>query len=143
MAGRIDLFVSHATSPVTFNRGRRIKAHAMTRPECVPGLDPPTTAEAKQSGISVNTWHGIDAPAGTPPEIDERLRAAVRAALKAERLRVRFAEVATVPATDERATLDFHRASLPGRWRAGGRSCRRRRIRGSRRSPKRKTPGSR
>ncbi|WP_237213504.1 tripartite tricarboxylate transporter substrate-binding protein [Falsiroseomonas oryziterrae] len=120
MAGRIDLFVDQATNTAPFIRDRRIKAYAVTLPERVPGLDLPTTAEAGQPSIAMSTWHGIYAPAGTPQEIQERLSAAVRAALKEERLRARFAEVVTVPATDERATIAFHRRFLAeevARWR--------------------------
>ena len=86
----------------------------------MPGLDLPTTAEAGQPSLLMSTWHGLYAPKGTPPEVQERLSSAIRAALREERLRQRFAELVTAPATEERATPAFHRQFLAeevARWR--------------------------
>lgn len=120
IAGRIDVFCDQATNTAPFIRDRRIKAYAVTLPQRVPGLDLPTTAEAGEPQISMSTWHGLYAPAGTPPEIQERLGAAIRAALKEERLLARFAELVTEPASAERATPAYHRRYLAeevARWR--------------------------
>ena len=68
----------------------------------------------------MSTWHGLYAPRGTPPEVQERLSAAIRAALREERLRQRFAELVTAPAAEERATPAYHRQFLAeevARWR--------------------------
>jgi len=120
MAGRIDVFCDQATNTAPFLRDGRIKGYAETLPERVPGLDLPTTAEAGQPSLLMSTWHGLYAPKGTPPEVQERLSAAIRAALREERLRQRFAELVTAPAADERATPAFHRRFLAeevARWR--------------------------
>ena len=120
MAGRIDVFCDQATNTAPFLRDGRIKGYAETLPERVPGLDLPTTAEAGQPSLLMSTWHGLYAPKGTPPEVQERLSAAIRAALREERLRQRFAELVTGPAADERATPAYHRRFLAeevARWR--------------------------
>ena len=120
MAGRIDVFCDQATNTAPFLRDGRIKGYAETLPERVPGLDLPTTAEAGQPSLLMSTWHGLYAPKGTPPEVQERLSAAIRAALREERLRQRFAELVTAPAADERATPAYHRRFLAeevARWR--------------------------
>ncbi|MGG5822768.1 tripartite tricarboxylate transporter substrate-binding protein [Falsiroseomonas sp. HW251] len=120
MAGRIDLFVDQATNTAPFLRDNRIKGYAVTLPERVPGLDLPTTAEAGFPAFSMSTWHGIYGPAALPQEIQNRLNAAIKAALRDERLRARFAEVVTQPATDERSFIPFHRRFLVeevNRWR--------------------------
>jgi tripartite-type tricarboxylate transporter receptor subunit TctC len=120
MAGRVDVFCDQATNTVAFIREHRIKAYAVTLPERVPGLDLPTTTEAGQPSLLMSTWHGLYAPRGTPPEVQERLSAAVRAALREERLRQRFAELVTAPASEERATPAYHRRFLAeevARWR--------------------------
>jgi tripartite-type tricarboxylate transporter receptor subunit TctC len=60
------------------------------------------------------------APAGTPEEIQEKLSAALRGALREDKLRQRFAELLTEPASEERATIAFHRrfvAEEVNRWR--------------------------
>ncbi len=120
MAGRIDLFVDQATNTAPFIRDGRIKAYAVTLPERVPGLDLPTTAEAGFPAFSMSTWHGLYAPAATPLEVQQRLNAAIKAALKEERLQARFAEVVTKPATEERSSMAFLRRFLVEevkRWR--------------------------
>ncbi len=120
MAGRVDVFCDQATNTVSFVREGRIKAYAVTLPQHVPGLDLPTTAEAGQPSLVMSTWHGLYAPKDTPPEVQERLAAAIRASLREERLRQRFAELVTEPATEERATPAFHRRFLAeevARWR--------------------------
>ena len=47
--------------------------------------DIPTLAEAGLPGVSITGWHGIFAPAGTPPELLDRFEAAARAAAAAPR----------------------------------------------------------
>ena len=120
MAGRIDVFCDQATNTAPFLRDRRIKGYAVTLPERVPGLDLPTTAELGVPSLLMSTWHGLYAPRGTPPELQDRLAAAIRAALREDRLRQRFAELVTAPATEDRATPAFHRRFLSeevARWR--------------------------
>jgi tripartite-type tricarboxylate transporter receptor subunit TctC len=120
MAGRIDVFCDQATNTAPFLRDGRVKGYGVTLPERVPSLDLPTTAEAGQPALLMSTWHGLYAPRATPAEIQERLANALRAALHTDRLRQRFAELVTTPASDDRATPAFHRQFLAeevARWR--------------------------
>ncbi|MES2712430.1 MAG: tripartite tricarboxylate transporter substrate-binding protein [Pseudomonadota bacterium] len=120
MAGRIDVFCDQATNTFAFLRDNRIKGYAVTTEARVPGLELPTTREAGFPTIDMSTWHGLYAPAGTPAEVQERLSAAIRAALKEPRLQARFAEMVTTPASDEKATPAFHARFLAAevaRWR--------------------------
>jgi tripartite-type tricarboxylate transporter receptor subunit TctC len=120
MAGRIDVFCDQATNTAPFIRDNRVKAYAVTLPQRVAGLDLPTTAEAGQPSILMSTWHGLYAPAATPEPVQARLSQALRAALKEDRLRARFADLVTEPASEARATGAFHRRFLAEevtRWR--------------------------
>jgi len=121
MAGRVDLLCDQATNTVPYIRDGRVTAWGVSSPERLPGLpDVPTTAEAGFPGVSLSTWHGLYAPAGTPERIQERIAAALRQALREERLRQRFAELLTEPAGEERASIAFHRrfvAEEVARWR--------------------------
>lgn len=120
MAGRIDVFCDQATNTAPFIRDGRIKAFAVTLERRVEGLDLPTSAEAGSPGIGMSTWHGVYAPAGTPEAVQERLATAIRAALREERLRARFADLVTEVATQEQATPAAHRRHLSAevaRWR--------------------------
>lgn len=121
MAGRIDMLCDQATNTVPYIRDGRVMAFGVSSPERLPGLpNLPTTAEAGFPGIAMSTWHGMYAPAATPEPVQERLSAALRGALGEERLRTRFAELLTDPATEERASIEFHRRFLAeevDRWR--------------------------
>lgn len=110
MAGRIDLLCDQATNTAPFIRDGRIRAYAVTSPGRLAGLpDVPTTAEAGAPAVAMSTWHGLFAPSGTPEAAQARISAALQAALRDERLRARFADLATDAATPERASIAFHR----------------------------------
>ncbi len=120
MGSRIDVFCDQATNTAPFLRDNRIKGYAVTLPQRVPGLELPTTTEVGEPSLVMSTWHGLYAPRGTPEEVQARLSAAIRAALREDRLRQRFAELVTTPATEERATPAFHTRFLAeevARWR--------------------------
>lgn len=121
IAGRIDLLCDQATNTVPYIRDGRIKAYAVSSPQRLPGLpDVPTTAETGFPTIAMSTWHGLYAPAGTPEPVQQRLSAAIRAALKDEKLLERFAGLLTDVPTADRQGLDFHRRFLGeeiARWR--------------------------
>lgn len=121
MAGRIDLLCDQATNTVPFIRDGRVQVYGVTSEQRLPGLEQvPTTAEAGFPAIAMTTWHGMYAPAGTPEPVQEALSAALRGALSEERLQKRFAELVTLPASPERATIAFHRRFLAeevARWR--------------------------
>lgn len=56
---------------------------AVTTPKRSPALpDMPTVSESGYPGYEVSTWFGYLAPAGTPPEIVNRLNAEINAALR-------------------------------------------------------------
>jgi tripartite-type tricarboxylate transporter receptor subunit TctC len=59
------------------------RALAVTTPKRSPAMpDLPTVAESGYPGYEVSTWFGYLAPAGTPPEIVNRLNGEINAALK-------------------------------------------------------------
>ena len=58
----------------------------------------PTFAERGVKGMEILIWYGLQAPAGTPPAIVNRLNAELRKVLDAPDLRQRFAEQGTQPA---------------------------------------------
>jgi tripartite-type tricarboxylate transporter receptor subunit TctC len=107
MASRLDISCDQATVTAPFLRDNRIKGYAVTLPERIPGLDLPTTRE-QGVDLIMSAWHGLYAAAGTPPEIQARLAQAMRAALREERLRARYAETLTSIATEREADPAHH-----------------------------------
>ena len=121
MAGRIDLLCDQATNTVPYIRDNRVVPWGVSSPTRLPGLpNLPTTAEAGFPSIAMSTWHGLYAPAGTPEAVQERLSAALRAALHEDKLRQRYADLLTEVPSDERASIAFHRRFVReevDRWR--------------------------
>src|SRR5262249_15916051 len=68
--------------------------------------DVPTVAETVP-GYESDTWYGIGAPAGTPPEIVERLNREINAGLANPALKTRLAELGGTIVT--RTPADFRR----------------------------------
>ena len=62
--------------------------------------------------LIMSAWHGLYAAPGTPAEMQQRLAQAMRAALREDRLRQRFAETLTSVATDTEATPAYHTSFL-------------------------------
>ncbi len=88
-------------------RDNRIKGYAVTLPERIPGLDLPTTRE-QGVDLIMSAWHGLYAAAGTPVDIQARLAQAMRAALREERLRARYAETLTTVAAEAEVSPQHH-----------------------------------
>jgi tripartite-type tricarboxylate transporter receptor subunit TctC len=80
-AGRVDLFFDSATAALPFIESHQVRGIALMAPRrCrrLPQL--PTMLEAGLSGLGVESWIGLFAPAQTPPEVLTRLRDATRLA---------------------------------------------------------------
>jgi len=82
LAGRVDLFfdsIAAALPYIQAGQARGIAVLSSKRSPLAP--DVPTMSESGVSGLDVDSWLGIFAPAKTPPEAIARLRADIRAAL--------------------------------------------------------------
>jgi tripartite-type tricarboxylate transporter receptor subunit TctC len=73
---------------------RALGVTTATRSHSLP--DVPTVGETI-SGYEVNGWIGVGAPAGTPPEVIERLNREINAGLLNPGIKARLAEVGTTP----------------------------------------------
>jgi tripartite-type tricarboxylate transporter receptor subunit TctC len=66
-----------------FLQNGQVRALAVTTLKRTPSLpDVPTMNEAGLPGFEATTWHGLVAPAGTPPQIVAALNKAIAATLK-------------------------------------------------------------
>jgi tripartite-type tricarboxylate transporter receptor subunit TctC len=74
MAGRVSLLFSPASTVIPHVKAGTLKAFGLIGRQRLPALpDVPTFAEAGMAGFESALWFGLNAPAGTPPEIVERL----------------------------------------------------------------------
>jgi tripartite-type tricarboxylate transporter receptor subunit TctC len=112
LAGRIDLFFDSISAALPYVQAGQVRGVAVLsgkRSALAP--DVPTLAEAGMTGLDVDSWLGLFAPARTPPEVLARLRRDIRATLP--ELQDRFArsggEVFDVPDEKlERFVRDEH-----------------------------------
>lgn len=113
VGGQIDIMCDQTTNTTEQIQGGTIKAYAVTTPARLDILpDLPTTAEAGLEGLEVSVWHGIYAPAGTPPEIVDRLSASLQVALADPEIAERLGELGTAPSPAEDATPEALEARL-------------------------------
>ena len=85
LAGRVPLMFGPAATVWTNVQAGKLKALAVTQPTRASiAPDVPTMVEAGVPGYSAGIWMGMLAPAGTPPEIVDKLSRAANEALKSK-----------------------------------------------------------
>jgi len=99
MGGQVAYTIETMAAVVANVRAGRLKALAITSAQRNAGLpDVPTVAEAADMpGFNMNAWIGYLAPAGTPPEIVNRLSGEVQKALASPDVRERYATLGLNP----------------------------------------------
>jgi tripartite-type tricarboxylate transporter receptor subunit TctC len=98
MAGEVSVMFSSILSALPHSKAGKMKALAVTsakRSSEAPDL--PTVAESGLPGFDVNPWYGLFAPAGTPPEIVEKLSREVARIVQMPDVKKRFASLGAEP----------------------------------------------
>ena len=91
MSGQADLMFDTMLSSMPFVKGGKLKAIAVTSSQRSPiAPDIPTVAEAGLPGYEAIAWNGVQAPAGTPKEIIDKLNAELKKALENLEVKQRF-----------------------------------------------------
>lgn len=106
--GHVNAMFATLPAALPLVRAGKLRALAVTATQRLPALrEVPTLAELGYPDASVRDWHGLVAPAGTPPEVVEQISAAVGRALLAEGVRERL----------QAAGLDLLQQSGPAEFR--------------------------
>jgi tripartite-type tricarboxylate transporter receptor subunit TctC len=112
LGGTVDLMCEQATNSTPQIEANKVKAYGVTSAQRskVPALaSVPTLAESGLAGFNFTVWHGLYAPRGTPPEVLQKLNAALRVALKDPELVKRQEALGITVVTDGRLTPAEHR----------------------------------
>jgi tripartite-type tricarboxylate transporter receptor subunit TctC len=91
LAGQVELMVSDVTLVRSHIAAGRLVGLAVAGPARLSELpDIATAAESGLPGLLVSNWHGMVAPAGTPPAVLSRLHQAIQQALAMPDLKARI-----------------------------------------------------
>jgi tripartite-type tricarboxylate transporter receptor subunit TctC len=120
LGGQFDLMCDQTTTTTTQIKAGKIKAYAATTKQRLPILpDLPTLDESGLKGFEVSAWHAMWAPKGLPPEVGQKLTAALQAAVKDATVRERMATLGVDPVSPEQATpqaLAAHLKAEVAKW---------------------------
>jgi tripartite-type tricarboxylate transporter receptor subunit TctC len=92
LGGQVQMFITTPPSVLGHVQTGKLRALAVTSKARHPMLpDVPTTAEAGLPGFELEAWVGLFAPAGTPPDVIDRLSAALKTSLESPDVQKRAA----------------------------------------------------
>jgi tripartite-type tricarboxylate transporter receptor subunit TctC len=98
IAGSVDASFEPSTTAIPQIKGGKLRALAVTGPKRVDALpDVPTVAETVR-GFAGDSWHGLLAPKGTPPDVVAKLSALSREIIASEEFRRKLHEYGLIPA---------------------------------------------
>ena len=112
IGGQIDLMCDQTTNTTSQIEGKKVKAFAVTTTKrlTTPVLkDLPTLQESGLKGFEVTIWHGLYAPKGTPADVQAKLNAALKAALKDPEFIKKQEGLGAVVVTDKRMEQAEHK----------------------------------
>jgi tripartite-type tricarboxylate transporter receptor subunit TctC len=96
ITGRIDVMFDYPVSVGPHIEAGKLKVLATTAPARLKNMpNAPTMAELGLPDMTTESWSSIMVPAGTPPDIVDRLAAAAHAALTSDRVRAHFEKFGT------------------------------------------------
>jgi len=98
VGGQIDFMCDQTPNTMGQIEAGEVKAFAVTTPERLEMLpDLPTTAEAGLADFEISSWHALYAPAKTPKDVVEKLRAALESALADQGVIDQMGDLGTSP----------------------------------------------
>jgi tripartite-type tricarboxylate transporter receptor subunit TctC len=98
MAGQVQLVVGNIAAVSTLVAGGKLRALAVTSKERSPMMpEVPTVAEAGVPGFENTGWFGLMAPAGTPPEVIERIQRDTASVLASTEVKERLSSLGMAP----------------------------------------------
>lgn len=117
LGGQVDFNFDNLATAAPNIRSGRLKALAVTTAQRSSTLpDVPAIAET-YPGFEIDTWWGLVAPAGTPPEVVQTLNKAFTEALASPEVKARFASLLAEPAPTSSAQFGAFMAAERQKYR--------------------------
>nr|WP_295771906.1 tripartite tricarboxylate transporter substrate-binding protein [Rhodoferax sp.] len=112
MGGQIDLLCDQTTNTSSQIEGKKVIGYAVTtsKPLTTPALrDLPTLQDMGLKGFDVTVWQGLYAPKGTPTDVQAKINAALKLALKDADFVKKQEGLGAVVVTDKRVEPAEHK----------------------------------
>ena len=106
LAGEVDFNIDNLAAAAPNIRSGKLKALAVTSLQASASLPGVPALSDTFKGFAIDTWWGLVAPAGTPPEVLARLNQAFVTALNAPETKTRFAALMAEPVPTTPAQFD-------------------------------------
>lgn len=119
MGGQVTMMFSQMSSALPQVRAGKLRALGVASPKrsaAAPEL--PTVAEQGLAGFEAVSWYALVAPAGTPPEIVDRVQKEVARALQLPDVKERLAGLGAEPVGNTPAELAARMRTESARWAA-------------------------
>ena len=117
LAGDIDLTFDSISTSMPHIRGGRMHALAVTSPQrSALAPEVATVQEQGIAGFDVTGWYALIAPAGTPPEVTQRLSREIATALRQPQLQSQLAASGYEPVGSTPEALQTHIEREITRW---------------------------
>ena len=117
VAGDAQVTFANYSDALPQIRGGKLRALGITSGKRFPqSPEVPTIAEAGIPGYAVDSWNGLFAPAGSPPEIVNRIAFAVQQGFRDPALRKRMEDIGATPVGDTPEQFRAFVASELQKW---------------------------
>ena len=117
LAGQTQLVFSGAPAVMAQVKAGQLRALAVSSPKRLDALpDLPTVAESGYKDFEADQWYGIVAPAGSPPDIVNKLNAQINIALASAELKTRLNNEGAIATPDSPAGFGKLIAREIARW---------------------------
>jgi len=125
VGGHVQMMFDAIPSIWSMVQSGQVRAIATTGPKRTPATpDVPTMSESGAPGYETSIWFGLMAPAGTPPDVVEKLDAELRKVLARPDVREAWTKQSVTPWTISRAEFDKFLRDDIAKWervvKAGG-----------------------
>jgi tripartite-type tricarboxylate transporter receptor subunit TctC len=118
IGGQIDVMFTTVASAASLIESGQLRAIAVTSAERSPAFPQvPTVAEAGVPGYAAESWYGLFARAGTPPELIDRLNRSAASAVQSEAFRTLSVNEGLVTVALPPEALDRYFLAEEERWR--------------------------
>ena len=118
LSGEVDFNIDNLAAASANIHGGKLKALAVTSLHESPMLPGVVPLANTLKGFEIDTWWGLVAPAGTPPEVLNRLNKAFTDALKDPATKTTFASLMAEPGPTTPAQFDKFRAAERNKYEA-------------------------